>query len=321
MKISVIIPVYNEEDLIKKSLSSVAEQDYPKKNFEILVVNDGSTDGTKQRVEKLIKKHKGVRIRLINQKNSGRALTRENGAKKAKYETLLFLDSRCELGAGVLKALKKINYKPMIGNNIFKDEGAIPRFGYLIRRRIYGDAIMRGEFERFYIDEKEFRKNPVGTGILFVDRKMFLGTMDKGLRDRNSSDDTKIIGSLAKSKMVLRDKAFKVFYNPRKSLKHHIKHTYDRGPKFVDYYFKPGRKYFPHLVVMLLGLITLLDLLIFYPIWFGYAVLALIALDVVLSVYFSQRFTDFFLMLVLFPITTVTFIGGILRGLVRRLGI
>lgn len=318
MKISVVIPVYNEEELIKKSLKSVVDQDYPKKDYEVIVVNDGSTDKTKQNVERIIMKNKGVRIRLINQVNSGRALTRENGAKKAKYNNLLFLDSRCELGSGVLKALKKINYLPMIGNNIFKDEGTIPRFGYLIRRKIYGDEIMKGEFKRFYIDRMEFKKNPVGTGILFVNRKMFLETMDKGIRDRNSSDDTKIIGNLANKKKVLKDKAFRVFYNPRKSLKHHIKHTFERGPKFVDYYFKPGRKYFPHLVLFLLSLIALLGLLAFYPLWFGYVILTFLALDILFSIYLSQRSTDFFLVLVLLPITIIAFMSGILRGIVRR---
>jgi cellulose synthase/poly-beta-1,6-N-acetylglucosamine synthase-like glycosyltransferase len=64
--ISAIIPAFNEQDSIEKTVMSVYNQDYGKDFFEIIVVNDGSTDNTKKVCEKLQKK--GI-ITLINKTN------------------------------------------------------------------------------------------------------------------------------------------------------------------------------------------------------------------------------------------------------------
>jgi len=75
MKISVVIPVYNEEAMISSCLDSLINQNYAKKNYEIVVVNDGSTDSTLKIIklkEKEAKKRK-IQFRLVNLKeNSGR---------------------------------------------------------------------------------------------------------------------------------------------------------------------------------------------------------------------------------------------------------
>lgn len=87
--ISIIIPVYNAEKFIDETISSVLDQTYS--NWELLLVNDCSTDNT----EKLIKKYlKDNRIKLINNKvNSRAAISRNNGIKNAKGEFICFLDA------------------------------------------------------------------------------------------------------------------------------------------------------------------------------------------------------------------------------------
>lgn len=60
--ISVVIPVYNGEKYIEKTINSILKQEY--KNIEILVINDGSVDDTAQVVTRLVEKDK--RLRLIN---------------------------------------------------------------------------------------------------------------------------------------------------------------------------------------------------------------------------------------------------------------
>ncbi len=89
-KISVIIPLYNCENEIKKCLKSIINQSY--KNLEILVVNDASTDKSKETVEKLIDSDN--RIRLINlQKNAGAGNARNIGLDNATGELIAFIDS------------------------------------------------------------------------------------------------------------------------------------------------------------------------------------------------------------------------------------
>lgn len=86
--ISIILPVYNASKFIDDTINTVLEQTYT--NFELLLVNDCSIDDS---VEK-IKKYKDKRIKLINNdKNSGAAITRNNGIKEANGKFICFLDA------------------------------------------------------------------------------------------------------------------------------------------------------------------------------------------------------------------------------------
>ena len=72
--ISVLIPAYNEEFTIARAIESVWSNDYPVSKFEIIVINDGSTDGTKEAVKEFKRTHKnGAKVRLINRPNKGKA--------------------------------------------------------------------------------------------------------------------------------------------------------------------------------------------------------------------------------------------------------
>ena len=83
-KFSVIIPVYNVEKYIKKCLDSVFNQSF--KDYEVIVVNDGTEDRSMDIVEK-------YDVNIINQKNSGLSSARNAGVKKSKGEYIIFLDS------------------------------------------------------------------------------------------------------------------------------------------------------------------------------------------------------------------------------------
>lgn len=89
--ISVVIPLYNKETIIKKSLESVLTQDYD--DFEVVVVNDGSTDNSVE----IVKSIRDSRITLIEQENGGPSKARNTGVKNAKGEWILFLDADDEL--------------------------------------------------------------------------------------------------------------------------------------------------------------------------------------------------------------------------------
>ena len=85
--ISIIVPIYNAEKYISKCLDSIINQ--TKKELEIILINDGSTD----RTEEIIKKYQDKRIRYFKNKNQGIGKTRNFGIDKAKGKYLLFLDS------------------------------------------------------------------------------------------------------------------------------------------------------------------------------------------------------------------------------------
>lgn len=85
--ISVVIPLYNKEKQIAHTLQSVFNQTF--QNFEVVIVDDGSTDGSVAEVEKL----SDSRIRLIHQKNAGVAAARNRGIEEAKGDLIAFLDA------------------------------------------------------------------------------------------------------------------------------------------------------------------------------------------------------------------------------------
>ena len=88
-KISIIIPVYNSENTINRCIDSLLKQTY--KNFEIIVINDGSTDKTLKIINDYQKKHNNIFV--YSQKNSGAGEARNNGLKKAKGKYVTFVDS------------------------------------------------------------------------------------------------------------------------------------------------------------------------------------------------------------------------------------
>ncbi|MEG2848329.1 MAG: glycosyltransferase family 2 protein, partial [Bacilli bacterium] len=85
---SIIIPVYNSEKTIKRTIKSILNQNY--KNYEIIIINDGCKDKSM----KLINKYKfSKNVKIINQKNMGQSIARNNGIKNANGKYLIFLDS------------------------------------------------------------------------------------------------------------------------------------------------------------------------------------------------------------------------------------
>ena len=86
--ISIIIPVYNAEKFLDETINTVLNQTY--KNFELILVNDGSKDKSVD----VIKKYNDKRIKLIDNKNNkGAALSRNDGIRKAKGRYICFLDA------------------------------------------------------------------------------------------------------------------------------------------------------------------------------------------------------------------------------------
>lgn len=89
IKYSFIVPVYNTEKYLEKCLDSLVHQTY--KNFEIIIINDGSFDNSKEIINKYMKKN--TNIVLIEQQNQGLSVARNHGVKKARGEYFIFVDS------------------------------------------------------------------------------------------------------------------------------------------------------------------------------------------------------------------------------------
>jgi cellulose synthase/poly-beta-1,6-N-acetylglucosamine synthase-like glycosyltransferase len=87
--ISVLVPAFNEEKTIKETIEAIFKIDYPIK--ELIVINDGSKDKTREIVESLMKKH--PRLKLINKENSGKGDSINRGIKISKGELVVIVDA------------------------------------------------------------------------------------------------------------------------------------------------------------------------------------------------------------------------------------
>lgn len=103
-KISIIIPVYNVENYLKKCLDSCINQTF--KNIDIIVVDDGSTDNSLSIAKEYAAKDK--RIHLISQKNEGVSVARNKGIENSNSDWIMFLDSDDWLELDALEKMDEI---------------------------------------------------------------------------------------------------------------------------------------------------------------------------------------------------------------------
>jgi hyaluronan synthase len=110
--VSVIIPVYNQESMIELVIDSIFSSSY--KNLEVIAVNDGSTDGTKAVLDKIIKKHK--KLKVIHKKNGGKRKAIGTGFSASTGKFLTFIDSDSLIGSkSIEEFMKAFNSDEKIG--------------------------------------------------------------------------------------------------------------------------------------------------------------------------------------------------------------
>ena len=97
------MPVFNVEEYLEECLDSIQSQTY--KNLEVILVNDGSTDGSKEICEKYCKRD--IRFRLMNQTNQGQSVARNRGMQESTGEFITFVDSDDVIKEDMLEQLMK----------------------------------------------------------------------------------------------------------------------------------------------------------------------------------------------------------------------
>lgn len=166
-KISVIMPVYNAEKTIERAILSIINQTY--NNIELILINDGSTDGTESIIKKYIEKENKIEIKYYFQKNSGPSIAKNLGIDMAIGEYILFVDSDDTISENYIESLV-INQKEgiLIGASykIIEDikrknkNVKITNKDYYIRNEILNDLVI-GNLNGFiwlYLFNKEKMK-------------------------------------------------------------------------------------------------------------------------------------------------------------------
>jgi glycosyltransferase involved in cell wall biosynthesis len=145
--VSVCIPTYNREHLLKETLDSVVAQTY--RDFEVVIVDDGSTDGTKQMLEK-----HGFNVRYYWQKNSGDAAARNKLIALAQGKYISFLDSDDLLFPDAMEEMVRAMPKDAEDVIVYGPYVAIDENGNILHRRkkkLYSGRITTNLFENILI--------------------------------------------------------------------------------------------------------------------------------------------------------------------------
>lgn len=150
--ISVIIPLYNKEAIIERTLMSVLSQDYD--NFEVVIVDDGSTDNSLSVVERVFPQIKrklnvNTNVDIIKQENGGPSKARNTGVKHAKGDWIVFLDADDELLPGSLT-----RFSNLIKENSDCGFAAFPYYNSDGKNKTIADnklcGIIKKPFKSFY---------------------------------------------------------------------------------------------------------------------------------------------------------------------------
>lgn len=113
MLLSIIVPVYNVEEYLVTCIQSLLDQDIANNSYEIMAVNDGSTDHSLSVLEKLKEKHPHI-LKIVSQENQGLSGARNTGMQHAQGTYLLFVDSDDTLAPRCLGSLMEL----MVTNNL-----------------------------------------------------------------------------------------------------------------------------------------------------------------------------------------------------------
>ena len=312
---SVIVPVYNGSETLKACLEALIGQDYPPDRFEVILVDDGSTDESAAIASR-------YPIRLIRlPENRGRIEARFRGATEARFEALVFNDVRVIPERDLLDTISKRGYEPVIPD-IRDYDGSIwgfARFFYLLRCRLYAPYYpLSRERGEFWITADNFDRVPKGTTCFVCSRDRWLASQPERA-DRETSDDTRILRKIITTNPILRTVSASARYLQRTDFSAVIPHTYERGPRFADYYLRPGGRYFT-LYAWIWVCITLALLLSITDTRFGMAAAGLgLAVYAGAVAYLSRRWSDLVVVAVCLPTVTTAFGLGILRWQIRQL--
>jgi glycosyltransferase involved in cell wall biosynthesis len=252
--LSIVVPVRDEPDWIAVSVADAiaAQQASPFREAEVVIVDDGSGEATREALAGL---DGPIPIRVVRQEGLGRFAARRNGIAQARGELVLLVDSRVSIRPEALAfAAERLAAERATVWNAHVDvelEGnPYARFWNVLTEVAFADYFSRPRTTSFGL--AEFDRFPKGFTCFLAPRDELLTSMAafsslfSDLADAN--DDTLLIRDLAARRRVNISPQFSCLYRGRNGLRPFLRHAHHRGVVFVDGFLRPGTRFFPALV-------------------------------------------------------------------------
>lgn len=326
--ISIIIPSYNAAGWLPKTTAKlkIALQKAHIEDYEIIIVNDGSTDNTKDVLASLVKQE--PRIIPINQENKGRFLARKAGIERASKEFVLFLDSRIFTDENSLVyAKEQMQRNPEL---VAWNGHVRIKLGWNIFARFW-DAVTFIAWRRYLRKPKltqygieDFDYYPKGTTFFLAPRvvlKKHIDAFRSQIQDyRFVSDDTALLRGVAKDVRITISPGFSCLYHSRDKMSAFVKHTLNRGTFFVDGFLRPGNRFFPLLIAFLIISPLSIIALFVWPMFILGAFLAVWVCELLIAISLGVPLASALSLWMLTPVFAVLYGLGIWRGVFMLLG-
>lgn len=239
--LGVVMPVFNEQDWVAQAIDALREAaelaGWP---LSIVVVDDGSTDGTSALLDRMAA---DGTVTVLHQPNSGRFAARLAGLHHVTAEFVLLLDSRVILRPDALQTLRRgVEADPESAWNAHVDvdiEGN--------PWAAFWSGLTKVGWRHYFANPRpvtfgtdNFNSYPKGTGAFAAPRDAILSAAEgfsSLFSDQSlASDDTKLIRRLAESRRIHIDPGFSCLYHGRNTGKKWLQQGYRRGTTFVDGY-------------------------------------------------------------------------------------
>lgn len=328
MKVSVLIPYYNEAPNILQTVSLIIEAlSYVQITvFEILVLDDGSMDISEALNDQLLT---FPHTRIINFVHQGKYKTRISGLEIAAYDDILLCDARVRLHHSALAFLSETTGQRQMARNghvTFDPAARIWMVFWESMSRIVWPQVFSSSFTQGTINENNFNSWPKGTGLFFAPKNLLLHAMKDTQslfqNDELSSDDTLVLMEIAKAEGIIYDSSFSADYSPRSKFIDFQKHVFERGTHAVDSF---GHKL--SAISLILGVVALLPIIFLaatsffgstrvLTLWIsliGVLVLFIFTFGLAVLKKLPTKFTVSLLMML--PIAAPSYVAGLYRGL------
>ena len=245
------MPAHNEAEHIVATIGALATA-LERSGFdaEVVVVDDGSTDGTSQAAREAADGR--IDVRVVAQPNRGRLEARRAGLANANGEYVLFLDARVRLAPDGLRFVhERLLDAPVWNGHVNVDaDSAYGEFWRLLAELAWREYFDDPRTTSFGL--AEFDRFPKGTTCFFAPRAV-LESAFGGFRShyadvRHANDDTPILREVAAQQPIHISPEFACTYSPRTTLAQFVRHAIHRGTVFLDGHGTPESRFFPAVV-------------------------------------------------------------------------
>ena len=308
MKFSILICACNGEETLLRCLDSIVSIDYPKEDYEIIAIDNASTD----RTYKILTNYD---IRVVGCRKHVKMSEAFNmGVKNSLHSHLLIVDQRTVIKKDTLKKIKEINYSPLISGelNIDKYRSGHDTFVYLLNSKMYNPHFPQNKFaEQLWIEKKNYNKVSKNNALLYIDKILMEKMYADGYEYNSGSDDL--------YRKIVFNKKIKILSHTQVNIEHIADFKTKTNRDIVENGFRWAKKnlskfnifsftyYLFHIMVLLIAVI--------YPnIFLGFFVGAYL----LFLIYLSETKKDFWILFKTAPGEILRFYSGTLKYLTKK---